>query len=580
MREAEDEARQAVLSTMLEDISRRNAAGPTVDFIVATGDLAFSGKSAEYKLVAEFLDTMVASIGIPPDRVFCVPGNHDVQRERSKMCFAGARGTIRSEGDVYKFLRDDDDRTVLLRRQDDYRAFEACFLGGQDREYTEDRLGYVSKIEIDDLRIAIIGLNSSWLSEGGAEDEGRLLIGESQVRGAIDIARGHLPHVVLSLQHHPFDLLQRFDRRSVQRRVEEACDFVHCGHLHDPGVTEVIVEKSRCVTVAAGASFESRGFRNTFTTVDFDPLAGRIKVAFIEYNPQTSAYEYESRKVLEHRIEGTCNCTIEELADAIDAYCDDARPLSNYLSSLLLGYSSDVPIPSNRRMVFGNWQLMEGVSDGSFRIVAEAFREAGRAVRLLHGRRPLAEILDAHGDAIASFVLTLRRLSQETPAVKDYLKMQGDVRIRQHSLRKAEPLRHTIDLLLELIRTEDWDSARRLAERTIDVCEGTSRIEVARVFALCLARSTDQSDRVRAVELYREVMESEETRPTDWAALAILLTDIGSYDEAKTVIRGGIGRFPEQSHAFVEIGLRLVQASGDRGFRDWLGEVARGQQSE
>ena len=314
MRESEVASRRAVLSAMLDEIRRRSATGTQVDFVVATGDLAFSGRGSEYELVAEFLGDLVAAARISADNVFCVPGNHDVQRERSKMCFRGARSEIQSQGDVYRILEDDDERENLLRRQENYRAFEDGFLGDQDRTYTEDTLAYVSQVEVDDLRIAIIGLNSSWLSEGGASDKGKLLIGESQVTSAIDIARAYAPHVVLCLQHHPFDLLQRFDRRAVQRRLEGECDFVHYGHLHDPEVTVAVVEKQRCLTITAGASFESRVFRNTFTTVEFDPLAGKIEVAFVQYNPQTSTYEYESRKELDHQIGGPCNCAVGELA--------------------------------------------------------------------------------------------------------------------------------------------------------------------------------------------------------------------------------------------------------------------------
>ena len=580
MREAEDAPQQTVLATMLEDISRRRATGAQVDFVVATGDLAFSGKRSEYELVAVFLRDLVASAGVSPDKVFCVPGNHDVQRERSKMCFRGARYGIQSEGDVYRFLADDEERKDLLRRQENYRAFEACFLAEQDREYTDDRLGYVAKVKLDDLRIAIIGLNSSWLSEGGASDEGKLLIGESQVKSAIDIAKAYVPHIVLSLQHHPFDLLHRFDRRPVQRSLEEACDFVHCGHLHDPNVSEVVVERGRSITITAGASFESRGFRNTFTTVEFDPLAGRTEVVFVEYNPQTSAYEYESRKRLDHPIDGPCNCTVEELADAIDLYCSDAGDLSGYLSSLLLGLSSDVPIASNGAVVFGNWDLIESISDAPFKSVAVNLRGVGRAVRLLHGRKSLGDILTAHGNPIRPFVSRLKALSEQEPVVKDYLKMQNKVRARRRPVGNGEPLRHTVDLLMDLMRTDDWDDARNLAERNIDVSEGSSRVRIARILAQCLARSTEESDKARAVELYSEVVESEQADPGDWGALATLMTELKSFDEAKTVIRDGIRRFPDQSQAFVEIGMRLVEASGDRDFRDSLIAEGRGHQGE
>ena len=63
--------------------------------------------------------------------------------------------------------------------------------------------------------------------------------GEEQVRNAIDIVNSANPHVVIGMGHHPFDLLRDFDRRSTQRRLEEACHYFHCGHLHVPDASMV-----------------------------------------------------------------------------------------------------------------------------------------------------------------------------------------------------------------------------------------------------------------------------------------------------------------------------------------------------
>ncbi len=435
-------------------------------------------------------------------------------------------------------------------------------------------------VEVDDLRIAIMGLNSSWLSEGGATDEGKLVIGESQVKSAIDMAKGHSPHVVLGLQHHPFDLLRRFDRRSVQHRMEEACHFVHCGHLHDPEVKEVAVAGGRCITITAGASFESRVARNTYTIIMLDPLAGKADVEFIQYNPQISAFEYVSRRSLNYEIDGPCNCTVAELADAIDAYCKGASGFSGYLAALLLGFSSDVPLMSDGGVVFGNWDSIDGIGDQSLRNVAAKFRGVGRVVRLLYGRKPLDEILEAHGDSIPVFVRRLASLAEMQPIVKNYMTMQNEARARPQAAANGEPLRHTVDLLVDLVAMDDWDGAQDLAERTIDVSEGASRVRVARILALCLARSTEESDKTRAVELYREAMESDQAEPGDCGALATLMAEVGRHEEAKTVIGDGMRRFPDQSQAFVETGMRIVQASGDRSFRDWLIRQARGDQGE
>ena len=366
----------------------------------------------------------------------------------------------------------------------------------------------------------------------------------------------------------------------MQRRLEEACDFVHCGHLHDPEVTEVVVESGQCITITAGASFESRGYRNAFTRVEFDPLAGRTEVVFIEYNPQTSAYEYESKKSLDHRIDGPCDCTVEELAEAICLYCKDAAELSRYLSSLLLGSASDMPMMSNGVLVFGNWDAIEGIDDSAFRKAAKDLKGVGRAVRMLHRRKPLGEILSTHGGPIRAFVGWLSALSNREPAVRDYLEMRNKAGAGRHHPRTAEPLRHTVGLLVDLMEADDLDSARHLAERTIDVSEGTSRVVVARILALCLARSTEEQDRSRAAELYEEVVESEQAEPGDWGALATLKTELRSYDEAQAAIRNGIERFPNQSQGFVEIGMRLVEEYGDKVFRDWLLAQGRGHSGE
>ena len=90
-------SQDVVLQAMCENIVRKRAEGASFDFILATGDLAFSGKADEYKLVAEFFDALSAASGVPKAKIFCIPGNHDVERDRQKMCFRGARGSLQSQ---------------------------------------------------------------------------------------------------------------------------------------------------------------------------------------------------------------------------------------------------------------------------------------------------------------------------------------------------------------------------------------------------------------------------------------------------------------------------------------------------
>ena len=87
-----------------------------LDFVLVTGDLAFSGKEDEYEQVAEFLTALCDASGVDHKHVFSVPGNHDVDRDRQKMCFLGARTHLQNQNRLDAFLDGGEDLQMLLER--------------------------------------------------------------------------------------------------------------------------------------------------------------------------------------------------------------------------------------------------------------------------------------------------------------------------------------------------------------------------------------------------------------------------------------------------------------------------------
>ena len=85
MRLRDEWSQDVVLRAMADSIRQRRAHGLALDFVLVTGDLAFSGKSEEYVLVGRFLDELVSATGVAKERIFCVPGNHDVNRSRQQL---------------------------------------------------------------------------------------------------------------------------------------------------------------------------------------------------------------------------------------------------------------------------------------------------------------------------------------------------------------------------------------------------------------------------------------------------------------------------------------------------------------
>lgn len=564
-------SQDVVLKAMCDHISRQRADGMVADFILVTGDLAFSGKANEYSLVAGFLNDLTTASGVSKERIFCVPGNHDINRERQQMCFVGARTSLQNQNQIDALLSPGEDLETLLKRQENYRQFQSAYFTGQDRTWTGDGLGYVSCLTIDNVRIAIIGLDSAWLAEGGMGDHGKLLIGERQVINALNLANAFDPHILIGMAHHPFHLLQEFDRRPVQNRIEHTCHFFHCGHLHEPEARSTGYSGTGCLTLSAGASFETRQAPNTYSLVTLDLLWARRTVKVVQYNPSNGMFSYTSSE--EYRIEVTPSgtCSVSELAQAMTTYRASLSPWAHYLSALLLERKSELPIPAQNGHTFGSLAVLEAQPDSDIRRRTIEFMAFRNVLHVLYKRLPLSEIFMRYGDAVGRYGAMLEDLCNVQQALKDRLaEQENDAQV----LAGAEPresFSHTDALLIELASAQEWELLRAQAQRHVDSPDPTIAIQAKRMLALGLANSEETADKQAAVTLYWSLAQEASAEITDVGNLATLLIEIEDFDKAKAVVLDGIGKFPaNRAGYFSQIGQQIVEATGDRNFREQM----------
>lgn len=71
-----------VLAALLSSLPTITARTGAPQLVFVTGDIGFSGRAAEYNRATEFFDKLLQSLGIGKERLFVVPGNHDVDRSR------------------------------------------------------------------------------------------------------------------------------------------------------------------------------------------------------------------------------------------------------------------------------------------------------------------------------------------------------------------------------------------------------------------------------------------------------------------------------------------------------------------
>ena len=561
------------MAAMCEDIADR-CQDTAFDFLLVTGDLAFSGAAVEYAMLPDYLDNLAAASRVSKERVFCIPGNHDVARGRHKLSFCGARSSLTNASTVDQFLRspESEDFLTLLTREESYRMFQASYFTNQARIQTDDGLGYVAHLTIRDVALSIIGLDSAWLANGGDEDHTKLLIGERQIINAIRLIqqRERPPNVVVAMAHHPLHLLQNFDRQATQSRIERHCHFYHCGHLHQPEERTSGLQPSGCLTITAGPSFQSRHFQNTYTIVSLDIVAATRTVTTNIYEPRQAKFQRRSSQAYEFELDPSADCPLGDLAQVIDSSLDTAWPY--YFAALILDLKAEVPVSSSHGATMASRQVVEAAPAGTTLVEATvAFLAFRNVLRVLHGHKTLADIVHRYGGVITEYNASLSALCKGHPAFIARLDQLDQDARQLAAVQPHTAFEHTSTLLTELAEAGDWELLRKQAERFLTARNVSVSTQARRALALALANSPDRERRCRGVTLYQELIDAEQPEATDIANLGTLLLQLSRPEEARTAILHGIARCTARGmEQLAEAGHQIVVSTGDREFRDQL----------
>jgi len=575
---ARDEwSQDVVLTAMCNQISSYRADGVTADFILLTGDLAFSGKAEEYKLVVDFLDALCDAAQVSKERIFCIPGNHDIDRDKQKLCFQGARLHLQNQNRIDAVLAGGDDLATLLDRQESYRQFQKQYFANQERWQTKAGLAYVSKLAIEDVVVAILGLDSSWLANGGSDDHGKLLVGEKQVIDALRILQedDNQAHILIAMAHHPLHLLRDYDRRPVMNRIERKCHFLHCGHLHEPEARTTLSGSTACLTLGAGATFESRESHNSYSVITLDLLRGTRKVATHQFNPADGTFSSSSAQEYSIEVNPTDLCNVGELAQAMSEFDNGLNRWSHYFSALLLEKKAELPVPLPNGHTFASYSALQGLPESELKLRTANFLTFRNALRVLYPRRPLSDIFGQHGGSVAQYGEYLTSACDTDTELLERMDAQERDARQLVSTTLGKSSSYTNLLLAELAEAQDWQLLRDQALRHIDSSDPATAVLAKRMLALGMANSEEMVDKSSAIEIYRSISEAGAMEPSDVGNLAKLLSDAGKHKEAKMVVLDGIRNFPLRADYFAQIGHQIVEATGDKIFRTQLEDAIK-----
>ena len=279
-----------VLKALLRDIAERiEQGGLRPDFVAVTGDVAFSGKPAEYDLARQFFDDLLRTAGLGKDRLFLVPGNHDADRSLVTRGAQAIGAALTDRDSANAVLDTPDDRRLMMARFQGYKAFVNDYLAAC-QPFDDERYFYVRPLDLDGVRVALLGLNSAWLCASDEDKAKGLLIGERQARAALDEAGRLGAGLKIALLHHPFDRLREFDQNDSATLLSDSCQFILHGHLHRTAAAQLTTPDGSATVLACGACYETRDFPNMVNWVRLDPAAGSGTIYLRRYSDERGGF--------------------------------------------------------------------------------------------------------------------------------------------------------------------------------------------------------------------------------------------------------------------------------------------------
>lgn len=248
-----DEYGEGALSESIMEHIRKRKDGPP-DLVFMTGDIAHSGQSDQYEQFdQQVLQPLTDLLGPnASERIFIVPGNHDLDRKTHELIARSALQTKRPR--IFDPTKEGQgQRREIVERFTNFSFADFTAVGG---EWIEGEAGvFVQRLSMHGLGIGILGLNTAWYCQDEHDIE-QITPGANLVKeGLKQIADCDL-RVVLG--HHPLEWYRQDERTSIERLFREHRVVYLHGHMHQNESKWNGWPGQGFLTVQAGAAFQAR----------------------------------------------------------------------------------------------------------------------------------------------------------------------------------------------------------------------------------------------------------------------------------------------------------------------------------
>lgn len=293
------------------------------DIVFCTGDIAFGETSGaplkeQYKDAARFFDDLLQCCNLNRERLFLVPGNHDVNRknilsdQQARLVEMAKQSRSHVEEINERFAGCDLNHKIAMGRLAEYGAFIKEY---RPELSNENYHLFAQVLKVNDYTVGVAGFNSAWSCAGPEDDRHVWLASEWQFNYMSE--RINSADIRIGLIHHPFDWLSEAEQHDAENRASRTLHFLLHGHTHISWVRP----SENCTQLAAGAVGADTTEQFGVNLVRVDPFTGATTAHLFGYNrgwtiqpvadhADEGQWSFKSSLILNEKYEGGANSNI------------------------------------------------------------------------------------------------------------------------------------------------------------------------------------------------------------------------------------------------------------------------------
>ena len=232
--------------------------------LAVTGDIVNKGEYGKYhEGVIAFFTELKKVLQRKVKYTYIVPGNHDKCLTQSSKLFA----ELVQEGNL------EIDDNIWQLQEEGYKEYlnvatEIKQIFGKKRTQKKAKTFYVDNCVIDKQNICVILLDTTWGSNGSAEEAGKLVLGKYQlqslqneynsIKDKIQAKQKDIS-LTICLAHHPISWLKPEEEKMMRKYMNDDeylnVDLYLCGHIHDTEIENWFNYDHSVLTLVTGVGW-------------------------------------------------------------------------------------------------------------------------------------------------------------------------------------------------------------------------------------------------------------------------------------------------------------------------------------